>query len=99
VGKTVEYSRRRFPTCIASCTGSSTSLTWSVVELALQAHTGTGCDADGYHTATGKRMDAPCCDVFRLVNARSSRSTGYTIGDVMFAQLGVLSNIEKALAR
>jgi len=39
-------------------------------------------------------MDAPCCDVFRLVTANPVVNC-YPSGTVMFAQLGVLSNIGK----
>ena len=47
---------------------------------------------------TGKRMDAPCCDVFRLVNGKIQSFDCYPSGTVIFAQLGVLSNIEAAIA-
>jgi len=42
-GKTVEVFAKAFPDSIASCTGSSTSLTWSWSRLALQAHTRDRC--------------------------------------------------------
>jgi len=48
---------------------------------------------------TGKRMDAPCCDVFRLVNGKIQSFDCYPSGTVIFSQLGVLSNIEAAIAR
>ena len=48
---------------------------------------------------TGKRMDAPCCDVFRLKNGKIQSFNCYPSGTVIFAQLGVLSNIEAAVAR
>jgi ketosteroid isomerase-like protein len=48
---------------------------------------------------TGKRMDAPCCDVFRLANGKIQSFDCYPSGTVTFAQLGVLSNIEAAIAR
>ena len=48
---------------------------------------------------TGNRMDAPCCDVFRLVNGKIQSFDCYPSGTVIFAQLGVLSNIEAAVAR
>jgi hypothetical protein len=43
-------------------------------------------------------MDAPCCDVFRLVNGKIQSFDCYPSGTVIFAQLGVLSNIEAAIA-
>jgi len=42
-------------------------------------------------------MNAPCCDVFRLVNGKIQSFHCYPSGTVMFAQLGVLSNIEAAI--
>jgi hypothetical protein len=47
---------------------------------------------------TNKQMDAPCCDVFRLVNGKIQSFNCYPSGTVIFAQLGVLSNIEAAIA-
>jgi len=43
-------------------------------------------------------MDAPCCDVFRLVNGKIQSFNRYPSGTVIFAQLGVLANIEAAIA-
>ena len=71
-----------------------------VVELALQGtHKGPLPTPMGILPPTGNRMDAPCCDVFRLVNGKIQSFDCYPSGTVMFAQLGVLSNIEAALAR
>src|SRR5882724_7575318 len=70
-----------------------------VVELALQGtHKGPLPTPMGILPPTGKRMDAPCCDVFRLVNGKIQSFDCYPSGTVMFAQLGVLSNIEAAIA-
>ena len=71
-----------------------------VVELALQGtHQGPLPTPMGILPPTGKRMDAPCCDVFRLVNGKIQSFNCYPSGTVIFAQLGVLSNIEAAIAR
>jgi ketosteroid isomerase-like protein len=71
-----------------------------VVELALQGtHKGPLPTPMGIIRPTGKRMDAPCCDVFRLVNGKIQSFNCYPSGTVIFAQLGVLSNIEAAVAR
>jgi ketosteroid isomerase-like protein len=70
-----------------------------IVELALQGtHKGPMATAMGVIPPTGKRMDAPCCDVFRLVNGKIQSFNCYPSGTVIFAQLGVLSNIEAAVA-
>jgi ketosteroid isomerase-like protein len=71
-----------------------------IVELALQGtHNGPLETAMGILPPTGKRMDAPCCDVFRLINDKILSFNCYPSGTVIFAQLGVLSNIEAAVAR
>ena len=70
-----------------------------IVELALQGtHKGPLPTPMGILPPTGKRMDAPCCDVFRLVNGKIQSFDCYPSGTVMFAQLGVLSNIQAAVA-
>ena len=47
--------------------------------------------------ATGKQMDAPCCDVFELEHGKIKRFDCYPEGSIIFAQLGVLTNLEAAL--
>ena len=44
-------------------------------------------------------MDAPYCDVFRPLKGKIQSFNCYPSGTVMFAQLGILSNIEAAIAR
>jgi ketosteroid isomerase-like protein len=48
--------------------------------------------------ATGKRMDAPCCDVFELEDGKIKRFDCYPEGSIIFAQLGVLNNLDAALS-
>ena len=47
--------------------------------------------------ATGKQMDAPCCDVFELENGKIKRFDRYPEGSIILAQLGVLNNLDAAL--
>jgi len=47
--------------------------------------------------ATGKQMDAPCCDVFELESGKIKRFDCYPEGSIIFAQLGVLNNLDAAL--
>jgi ketosteroid isomerase-like protein len=69
-----------------------------VVQLALQGtHDGPLQLPFGELRATGKRMDAPCCDVFELENGKIKRFDCYPEGTVIFAQLGVLSNLDAAV--
>jgi ketosteroid isomerase-like protein len=46
---------------------------------------------------TGNRMDAPCCDVFHLVNGKIQLFDCYPSGAVVLAQLGVLRNLDTVL--
>ena len=69
-----------------------------VVQLALQGiHDGPLQLPFGVLPATGKQMDAPCCDVFELENGKIKRFDCYPEGSIIFAQLGVLNNIDAAL--
>jgi ketosteroid isomerase-like protein len=69
-----------------------------VVQLALQGtHDGSLQLPFGELPATGKKMDAPCCDVFELEDGRIKRFDCYPEGSIIFAQLGVLTNLEAAL--
>jgi hypothetical protein len=46
---------------------------------------------------TGNRMDAPCCDVFRLRDGRIQLFDCYPSGTVILGQLGVLANLGAVL--
>ena len=70
-----------------------------VVQLALQGtHDGPLQTPFGELRATGKKMDAPCCDVFELEGGKIKRFDCYPEGSVIFAQLGVLNNLGAALS-
>jgi ketosteroid isomerase-like protein len=61
-----------------------------VVQLALQGtHKGPLKLPSGTIPATGKRMDAPCCDVFELLDGKIKRFDCYPSGTVILGQLGV----------
>ena len=69
-----------------------------IVELALQGtHDGTLWLPQGTLAPTGNRMDAPCCDVFRLKDGRIQLFDCYPSGTVILGQLGVLANLGEAL--
>ena len=69
-----------------------------VVELALQGtHDGPLWLPQGILPPTGKRMDAPCCDVFRLKDGRIQLFDCYPSGTVILGQLGVLGNLDAVL--
>jgi ketosteroid isomerase-like protein len=69
-----------------------------VVRLALQGtHSGPLEMPFGTLPATGKRMDAPCADIFELENGRIKRFDCYPEGSVILTQLGVIGNLGAAL--
>jgi hypothetical protein len=69
-----------------------------VVQLALQGtHDGPLVLPTGTIPPTGRRMDAPCCDVFELVAGKIKRFDCYPEGSVILTQLGVIRNLEAAL--
>ena len=61
-----------------------------VVQLALQGtHLGPLSLPEGTIPPTGKRMDAPCCDVFELVDGKIKRFDCYAEASVIARQLGL----------
>ena len=50
----------------------------------------------GMLKATGRRMDAPCADVFELVDGKIKRFDCYPSGTVVLTQLGVLEDLSAA---
>lgn len=68
-----------------------------VVQLALQGtHDGPLVLPTGTISPTGTRMDAPCCDVFELVDGKIKRFDCYPSGTVIMAQLGILGEESQA---
>jgi ketosteroid isomerase-like protein len=69
-----------------------------VVQLALQGtHDGALHLPVGMLPPTGKRMNAPCCDVFKLAGGKIHRFDCYPEGSVILEQLGVLLNLGTVL--
>src|SRR5882724_3502102 len=92
LGRTVEIYAKAFPDMHRELYRFFSVGDTVVVELALQGtHKGPLPTPMGIIPPTGKRMDAPCCDVFRLVNGKIQSFDCYPSGTVTFAQLGVLS--------
>jgi hypothetical protein len=70
-----------------------------IVWLALQVtHTGPLETPFGIIAPTGKRTDAPCPDFFELENGKIKKLDCLPEGSVILTQLGVISNLEAALA-
>jgi ketosteroid isomerase-like protein len=69
-----------------------------VVQLARQGtHDGALYLPFGMLPRTGKRMDAPCCDVFKLADGKLHRFDRYPEGSVILSQLGVLGKLDAVL--
>jgi ketosteroid isomerase-like protein len=61
-----------------------------VVELAIRGtHKGELTLASGTLAPTGKTIDAPCCDVFKLEGGKVIAFNCYSMPSVMLQQLGV----------
>ncbi|MEW2300906.1 nuclear transport factor 2 family protein [Streptomyces sp. NPDC006655] len=70
-----------------------------VVELSLNGtHQGELTLPMGSIRATGNAIQVPCCDVFRLREGKIESFNCYPSGTVLMGQLGVLNNLEAALA-
>ena len=98
LGKTVENYAKAFPDMHRELFQVYTVDNIVVVQLALQGtHLGPLHLPAGILPPTGKRMDAPCCDVFELLGDKIKRFDCYPSGTVVLTQLGVFSNLEAAV--
>lgn len=101
-GTNLDYPVRQYGTAFSDMHRELYDL-WTIgdtviVRLALQGtHTGPLETPFGTLPATGKRMDAPCADIFELENGKIKRFDCYPEGSVILTQLGVISNLEAAL--
>jgi ketosteroid isomerase-like protein len=69
-----------------------------IVQLALQGtHNGPLPLPAGDIPPTGKRMDAPCADIFELVDGKIKRFDCYPSATIIMTQLGVLENLSAHL--
>ena len=90
IGKTVEVFAKAFPDMHRELYRFVTVGDVVIVELALQGtHKGPLKLPSGTIPATGKRMDAPCCDVFELIDGKIKRFDCYPSGTVILGQLGL----------
>ena len=90
LGRTVEVYAGAFPDMHRELFRFFEAGDTVIVELALQGtHKGPLALPAGTVPATGKRMDAPCCDVFRLVDGKIQSFNCYPSGTIILAQLGV----------
>jgi ketosteroid isomerase-like protein len=98
VAKPVEYYGAPFSDMHRELYDVSVSDHVVVVQLALQGtHDGALHLPFGMVPATGKRMDAPCCDVFKLKDGKLHEFDCYPEGSVILSQLDVLSALGAVL--
>jgi steroid delta-isomerase-like uncharacterized protein len=99
LGKTVEIYAKAFPDMhreIFRMYESGDNIV--VVQLALQGtHLGPLSLPRGTIPATGKKMNAPCCDVFELSGDKIKRFDCYPSGSIVLTQLGVIGNLDSVL--
>ena len=69
-----------------------------IVELTLNGtHNGPLAVGGGSIAATKNKMSSPCCDVWYLENGKIKAFHCYNAGTIIFAQLGVLTNLSAAI--
>jgi steroid delta-isomerase-like uncharacterized protein len=90
LGKTVEVYAKAFPDMHRELHTFYVADNVVIVQLSLQGtHLGPLELPAGTVPPTGKRMDAPCCDVFELVDGKIKRFDCYAEGSVIAKQLGL----------
>ena len=90
LGLTVEVYAKAFPDMHRELEKFYVVDNMVIVQLRLQGtHTGPLELPAGTVPPTGKRMDAPCCDVFELVDGKIKRFDCYAEGSVIAKQLGL----------
>ncbi|WP_194908846.1 nuclear transport factor 2 family protein [Catenulispora rubra] len=90
LGQTVEVYAKAFPDMHRELEKFYVVDNTVIVQLRLQGtHTGPLELPTGAVPPTGKRMDAPCCDVFELVDGKIKRFDCYAEGSVIAKQLGL----------
>jgi steroid delta-isomerase-like uncharacterized protein len=90
LGLTVEVYAKAFPDMHRELHTFYVAGNVVIVQLALQGtHLGPLELPSGTVPPTGKRIDAPCCDVFELVDGKIKRFDCYAEGSVIAKQLGL----------
>ena len=98
LGKTVEVYSTAFPDMHRELYDFWVDGNTVIVRLALQGtHNGPLATPFGVLPATGKRMDAPCTDIWEIEDGKIKKFDCYPEGTIIFGQLGVLANLQAAL--
>ena len=100
LGRTVEIYAAAFPDMHRELYAFYVVGDTVIVELALQGtHNGPLHLPMGVIPPTGKKMNAPCCDVFQMTNGKIKSFNCYPSGTVVLTQLGILQKLETVLSR
>ena len=100
LGRTVEIYAAAFPDMHRELYAVYVVGDTVVVELALQGtHNGPLHLPMGVIPPTGKKMNAPCCDVFQMTNGKIKSFNCYPSGTVVLTQLGILQKLSTVLGR
>jgi ketosteroid isomerase-like protein len=100
LGRTVEIYAAAFPDMHRELYAFYVVGDTVIVELALQGtHNGPLHLPMGVIPPTGKKMNAPCCDVFQMTNGKIKSFNCYPSGTVVLTQLGILQKLETVLGR
>ena len=100
LGRTVEIYAAAFPDMHRQLYAFYVVGDTVIVELALQGtHNGPLHLPMGVIPPTGKKMNAPCCDVFQMTNGKIKSFNCYPSGTVVLTQLGILQKLSTVLGR
>jgi steroid delta-isomerase-like uncharacterized protein len=100
IGRTVEIYATAFPDMHRELYSFYLTGNTVVVELSLNGtHKGPLALPMGTIPATGKKMSAPCCDVFQIEDGKVKLFDCYPMGTIILEQLGVIKNIGAILQK
>ncbi len=100
IGRTVEVYAKAFPDMHRELYDVYVTGDTVIVELSLNGtHNGPLELPMGTIPATGKKMSAPCCDVFQLTDGKVRIFDCYPSGTVILEQLGVIKNLGAVLKK
>jgi len=98
IGKTVDIYATAFPDMHRELGNFYVTDDTIIVELSLNGtHKGPLVIPAGTIAPTNQRIQAPCCDVFKLKDGKVEFFHCYTAATILFAQLGILGNIGAVL--
>jgi hypothetical protein len=98
IGATVDIYAAAFPDMHRELFGVHAFGDHVFVELSLNGtHNGNLALPAGIIPPTNKKIAAPCCDVFRLVDGKVASFHCYVAVPILLEQLGVFNNLQAAL--